>query len=60
MDSRRRCNETRDEEDIDEAEVALQSQEDVMGAKTLKGELAESMEGLAVEGEAVADGADTG
>lgn len=41
--------------------MALQSQDDVMGAKTLNEGLAESMEGLgAVEGEASAEGADTG
>lgn len=53
----RRCVDPRDEEATDVPEVALQSQEVVMG-DTLKEEFTESREGLAVEGEVAAEGAE--
>lgn len=53
----RRCVEPRDDEATEGADAALQSQEDVTG-ETLNDELTESREGLAVEGDAAAEGAD--
>lgn len=53
----RLCVEPRDDEATEGADVALQSQEGVVG-ETLNDELTESREGLSIEGEVAADGAE--